>query len=277
MNMESRMTDNSGADGEVKYEVREGIAYITLSRPDKLNALTDGMVLEIQRAFQRFDIDPSAQVAIFHGEGRAFTSGADVRQRQLRPREEMFAFGGPQSPDTKRVMYTVMTETVNWKPVIVAAHGYLLGMGLIIALQCELIVAARSTKLQVTEVSRGIGGSAILELLRHRGAGPFAEEIMLTGRMFTAEEAFQNRLINAVVDEGEHLAVAEDYARQIMQNPPLVVRDTVRVHRWGVDEAWRAARLASDQRHPPLYLSEDFRESALAFAEKRKPRPFQGR
>ena len=81
----------------VRYRVEDRIATITLDRPDKLNAITDQVIREVRLAFQHFDLDPDAFVGILHGEGRAFTSGADVRQRQMRSAEEMQAFG-PAAP-----------------------------------------------------------------------------------------------------------------------------------------------------------------------------------
>ncbi len=257
----------------VQYRVQDGIAYIMLNRPDKLNAISDQVIIEIRRAFQFFDLDRDAQVAIFHGAGRAFTSGADVRQRQLRPKEEMESFG-PAAPDTRR--RDLFFDFVNWKPMISAVHGYVMGMGVGLCLGCDLVVAAASTKLQITEVGRGLNGSTLWALLRFRGAGGFADEVALTGRIFTGEEAARHGVVTRATADGEHLAVAEDYARQILKNPPLAVRAGVRTRRMYMLEAQRLSFMLVEP-NPALHLTQDFQEAAKAFVEKRPPRKFEGR
>jgi len=99
--------------------------------------------------------------------------------------------------------------------------------------------------------------------------------VALTGRFFTAEEAFAAGLINRVAPEGKHLEAARDLAAEVAKNPPLSVRATVRTRRWYMEQIEREVIM---QTAPlKLYLSEDFREAARAFAEKRKPGPFKGR
>jgi len=257
----------------VKYRVQDGIAYIMLNRPEKLNAISDQVIIEIRRAFQYFDLDRDALVAIFHGAGRAFTSGADVRQRQLRPREELESFG-PAAPETRR--RDLFFDFVNWKPIISAVHGYVMGMGVGLCLGCDLVVAATSTKFQITEVSRGLNGSTLWALLRFRGDGGFADEVGLTGRVFTGEEAVQRGVITRATPDGEHLKVAEEFARQILKNPPLAVRAGVRTRRMYMLEAQRLSFTLVEP-SPALHLTHDFHEAAKAFVEKRPPPKFEGR
>src|SRR5271169_5069414 len=171
----------------VEYDCRDQIATLTLNRPDRLNAFSDDLVRHLADALRRFDLDPEAQVAIICGKGRAFSSGADVHQRQLRRREEFLEHGGPQGWGANSA--DLLTRSVNWKPVIAAPHGYAMGLALGIVLECDLIVAEAGTKFQVTETSRGLGGSKYWALLNFRGAAAFATEVTLTGRFFTAEEA----------------------------------------------------------------------------------------
>jgi enoyl-CoA hydratase/carnithine racemase len=257
----------------VEYRVEDGIARIMLNRPDKLNAITDQVIIEIRRAFQFFDLDPEAQVAILHGAGRAFTSGADVRQRQLRPREEIEAFG-PAAPETRR--RDLFFDSINWKPVISAVHGYVMGMGVGLALGCDLVVAAGSTKFHITEVGRGLNASPLWSLMKFRSSSVLVDELVLTGRMFSGEEAARAGLVNRSVADGEHLVVAEDLARQMMKNPPLAVRAGVRTRRMYQQEAQRMAFLLTDP-IPALHLTSDFQEAARAFVEKRSPKKFEGR
>lgn len=257
----------------VLYECKDQIATITLNRPERLNAFTDESVVQLAQAVRRFDIDPDANVAIICGAGRAFSSGADVHQRQLRTKEEFNKHGGPQAWGAHAS--DILTRAVNWKPVITAPHGFAIGMGLGLVLQSDIIVAEEGTKFQVTETKRGLPGSRYWALLDFRSSSAFAVEATLTGRFFTAEEAFEAQIINRVAPKGQYLEVARELAAQINENPPLSVRATVRTRRWYMDQREREAYL---QTNPlKLHLTDDFAESARAFAEKRKPGPFKGR
>lgn len=257
----------------VDYERDGEIVTLTLNRPDKLNAFSDELVGALSDELHRFDMDGEAQIAIISGRGRAFSTGADVNQRQLRSREEFLRLGGPQGRGTHSS--DLLTKSVNWKPVIAAAHGYVLGLSVGIVLECDLIVAEEGTKFQITETSRGLGASKYWGLMHFRGGAAFSMEAALTGRFFTAEEAFQANLINRVAPKGAYLDVARELAGEVIKNPPLSVRSTVRLRRWYMD---RMSREIMHQAAPErLYLTEDFQEAARAFAEKRKPAKFKGR
>src|SRR4051812_31222680 len=213
----------------VEYACADRIATITLNRPDKLNAVSDEVVRQLAEAFRRFDLDPEAEVAILNGSGRAFCSGADVRQRQLRSREEFEKLGGPQGWGTNSA--DLLTHAVNWKPVICAVHGYVLGLGLGLMLESDLIVAAEGTRMQLTETPRGLGASRYWALFQYRAAGAFGDEIALTGRFFTAEEAFEAGIFNRFAPEGKHLEGARELALQVAQKPPPAGRSTGRTPR----------------------------------------------
>ncbi len=261
------------AENLVLYSCEDRIAQLTLNRPEKLNAFNDDLVRHLADALRRFDLDPQAEVAIICGAGRAFSSGADVQQRQLRRREEFLQHGGPQGWGANSA--DLLTRSVNWKPVIAAPHGYAMGLALGIVLECDLIVAEAGTKFQITETSRGLGGSKYWALLNFRGAAAFAAEVALTGRFFTAEEALAAGVINRVAPTDRHLETARELASEVAKNPPLSVRATVRTRRWYMDQIGREVTM---QTAPlKLYLTEDFHEAARAFAEKRKPGPFKGR
>lgn len=266
------MTDTKSST-LVSYERDGEIVTLTLNRPEKLNAFSDELVGALSDALHRFDIDDEAQIAILNGRGRAFSTGADVKQRQLRSREEFLRLGGPQGRGTHSA--DLLTKAVNWKPVVAAAHGYVLGLSVGIVLECDLIVAEEGTRFQITETSRGLGAGRYWGLMHFRGGGAFTMEAALTGRFFTAEEALAANLINRVAPKGAHLDVARELAREVLKNPPLSVRSTVRTRRWYMD---RMSREIMYQTAPErLYLSEDFQEAARAFSEKRKPGKFRGR
>lgn len=256
----------------IRYERRDRIATISFNRPDKLNAFTDQMVMRLAEVLHEFDIDPEADVAVLRGEGRAFSSGADVRQRQLRGEAELKKLGGAQGWGAHAA--DLFARAINWKPVIAAPHGFAVGLGLGMILESDLIVAEEGTRMQVTETSRGLAASRYWALLAFRGLRSFATEVTLTGRFFTAGEALAAGVVDRVAEKGQHLEAAYALARQVAENPPLSVRATVRTRRWYMDQAEREAYL---QTNPlKLHLTEDFKESARAFAEKRKPGPFRG-
>ena len=261
------------SDDLIRYECRDRVATIAFNRPEKLNAFNDFMVMRLARVLHEFDIDPEADVAILRGMGRAFSSGADVHQRQLRSDEELKRHGGSQGWGAHAA--DLLTRAINWKPIIAAPHGFAVGLGLGMVLESELVVAEEGTKFQVTETSRGLAGSRYWALLSFRGAGSFATEATLTGRFFTAEEALKAGIVDRVAPKGQHLSVAQEMARQIAANPPLSVRATVRTRRWYMDQAEREAYLQTTPLK--LHLTEDFKESARAFAEKRPAGPFKGR
>jgi enoyl-CoA hydratase/carnithine racemase len=256
----------------IDYREANGIAYITFNRPEKLNALTDDMIVDLKQVLYRFDDSPDAMVAILSGNGRAFCSGADVRQRQLRSHEEMIRLGSPQGRGSH--LDELMYRFVNYKPIITAVHGYVLGAGLYIAMLSEFIVAAEGTRFQVTETGRGWSATNFTALLSQRATGGFTDEVMLTGRFWDAEEAYRNNAINRLAPHGKHLEVAERLALdEIMPNPPLAVRAIVEDRRGRLEQLELQARRTQNTR---LHLTEDYHESALAFAEKRKP-TFHGR
>jgi enoyl-CoA hydratase/carnithine racemase len=257
----------------VEYTCEDHVVTLTLNRPEKLNAFSDELVVALNDGLRRFDADPEAFVAIITGRGRAFSSGADVQQRQLRSREEFQRLGGPQGFGANSG--DLLTKSVNWKPVIAAPHGYVLGLAVGIVLESDLIVAEAGTKFQITETPRGLGGAKYWALMQFRGASAFGTEVALTGRFFTAEEALAAGLINRVAPTGTYLDAARELARAVCQNPPLSVRATVRSRRWYLDQL--AREIAMQTAPLKLYLSEDFQEAARAFAEKRKPGPFKGK
>ena len=165
-------------------------------------------------------------------------------------------------------------QTVNWKPVIAAVHGYVLGAGFGLAMACDVIVAAEGTQFQIREVQRGIAGAQHWATTWFWGGGRMATEIALTGRYFSAEEAGQLGIVNRVVSQDQVVTAAEALAEEIMTNPPLSVRANVRVTRWF------ARRMEEECTYYTgglgLHMTEDFRESAQAFMEKR-PANFKGR
>jgi enoyl-CoA hydratase/carnithine racemase len=260
-------------DDLVCYSCDGRIARIALNRPEKLNAVNNALMLRLAEAFRRFDDDVEADVAVLCGNGRAFSAGADVREGQMRTREELERSVDPMGLGTP--FANLLTHAVNWKPVIAAVHGYALGLALGLILECDLIIAEERTQFQVTETSRGLGGYRHWARLKARGAAAFADEVSLTGRTFVAEEAFAAGVLTRVVPEGKVMEAALDLAAALVKNPPLSVRETVRIRRWHVNHLVREVAFQTES--TKLHLTEDFAEAVRAFAEKRQPGPFKAR
>src|SRR6266542_5688777 len=200
----------------VRYEKKGAVCHIILNRPQKLNAANDQLVEDVNDALFEFDADADLQVAILAGAGRAFCSGADVQQRQLRSPEEMRRLGGPAG---RRSRENGLGDTVNWKPVIAAVHGYALGLGYSLAQSCDLVIAAAGTRFQISEAQRGLGGAQHWVATWFWTGSRFANEVAPTGRMFSAEEGLQHGMVNRVVPQAELIATAEALAGQIIDNP----------------------------------------------------------
>ena len=257
----------------VDYARQGYVATITLNRPEKRNAFNADLVRALHKALTEFDRDPDARVAILVGAGPAFSSGADVLERQQRSPDDFSRLGGPQEPDAHTG--DLLVRSVNWKPVIAAVHGVVMGLGIGVAFECELVVADIDTRFQITETPRGLGGARFWSLLHTCGGAALATEVALTGRFFSAEEARQAGLVCKVAAQGKVLEAARELADQIAANPPLSVQCTVRVRRWLLDQAQRTAVAFTEPMK--LYLTDDFRESVAAHVEKRKPKEFKGR
>lgn len=262
------MNDSSA----IEYSCKDRIATIAFNRPEKLNAIDDDFIRELIQTLRRFDSDQDADVAVLCGNGRAFSSGADVQKRQLRSREEFLRMGGMSTDEIDP--YQMLVRSKQWKPVIAAVHGYALGMALVLSLKCEFLIAAEGTRFQCTETPRGLSGAIIWALLHDKGAEAFATDVTLTGRFFTAEEAYAAGAIYSVTPAGQHREVAYALAAKIAANPPLGVRSAVRVRRFHIEALQRG--VLSHVEPLKLHLTNDFQEAAQAFSQKRKAGPFRG-
>jgi enoyl-CoA hydratase/carnithine racemase len=255
-------SDTLALDGTVSYAADSGgIAEIVLRRPAKLNAIGDVMAAELRERLQQFDLDDAAGVAILSGEGRAFCAGADVKRHERSTEDRLKAKVNDQRRD-------LMNSALNWKPVIAAVHGYVYGFGLSLALRADIIVAGRDARFQVAEIPRGLSGSTLWAALKFRGLGSFADDVVLTGRGFSAEEALAGGVINAVVDEGQHVEEGRRWAQRILANPQGAVRDSVRTRRWYAQSFLREAQILS-QPHPDLHESQDFKSRVKDFSTRK--------
>jgi enoyl-CoA hydratase/carnithine racemase len=177
-------------------------------------------------ALHRLDSDDTAQIGILFGQGRSFSSGGDVSERLQRSMDE-----GTTSGRTNE--HAAFTSCANWKPVIAAVQGYCLGHAFGTALYCDHLVATRDAQFELTEIRLGLPTAPFLPRL---GLPAFAREVAMTGRRFSAQEAWDAGIVTRLVDEGQHLRAAEELARQILENPQWAVRQNVRTRRLVIDE-----------------------------------------
>ena len=216
----------------IDYEVRNRIAYIAFCRPEKHNALRDEDIADLIEAIEKLDDDERADIGIIHGRGRSFSSGADVAERLQRSIEE-------QGSRNRTSEFDSILSSKSCKPLIAAVHGYCLGHALGTALLCDLLVAEQCTKFRAPETALGIPLPGLWFQLGHNS---FASDVTMTSRYFTGEEAARMGLVTRLVDDGTHLACAEEIANSILENPQGAVRELVRVRRTAVANMLREAR-----------------------------------
>ncbi|TDE35662.1 crotonase/enoyl-CoA hydratase family protein [Antarcticimicrobium sediminis] len=246
----------------VIYEVSEGVAVITLNRPQAKNAIDAATAQAIEAAMDRLEADPSVRVGILTGAGGTFCSGMDLK-----------AFLRGEVVVTPRRGFAGIASCPPPVPLIAAIEGYSVAGGFEIALSCDLIVASRAAQFGLPEVRRGLVATAG-GMLRIPGLLPpnVAHELVLTGRMASAQEMAGYGLVNRLVDEGEALQGAKALAAEIAANGPVAVRTSKAVMRqslhWSQDEMFER----QDEAARPVFTSEDAKEGARAFAEKRAPR-----
>jgi len=256
----------------IQYEKKERIAYLTINRPDVMNAINPPAAQEMARAWEDFNQDPETWVAIVTGAGdRAFSAGMDLRYRppegQDRVQFPEGGFGGLTNPRHAKV----------WKPVIAAVNGYCLGGGLELAMACDIIVAADSAQFGLPEARRGIlPGAGGMHRLPRQIPFRIAVGYMLTGKSMPAAEAYQWGLINEVVPAGELMAAAEKWAGEILECAPLSVRAIKQAALLGLDLPLEEAYNTQFEAQKATQGSADGVEGRTAFAERRKP-IWQGR
>ena len=209
---------------KVLYEKRNGIGYITLNRPDALNALDDELNDDLWTVWDDFGKDESVHVAILTGAGKAFCSGADLKT--FIPKWEK-----ANMLDVRKNVPTGIAGGITrgqhriTKPIIAAVNGHAIGGGFELALACDIRIASERAKFGVFEVRYGLhqGDGGIVRLVAIAGVAT-ALELTLTGREVTAEEAYRLRLVTRVVPHDNLMATAEQYASMIMNNSQQAIR-----------------------------------------------------
>jgi enoyl-CoA hydratase len=255
----------------VLRERREGVALLTLNRPEQLNALSRAMLGALAARVAELAAEPELRAVVLTGAGRAFAAGADIAEMQrMTPLEaEALSRLGHASLAALEALPV---------PVIAAVNGFALGGGLELALACDFIYAARKAKLGQPEVNLslipGFGGTS--RLPRRVGPG-WARELVLTGEPIASELAERIGLVNRVFDDEAALLEAALAAGQtIAKKGPLAVARAKRVLLEGQDADVRLAHALEQQAFAASFASQDRDEGLAAFVEKRPPR-FRGR
>ena len=245
----------------VLSERRDGVLLITLNRPEARNAVNAAVAEGVAAALDDLDADDALSVGVLTGAGKGFSSGMDLK-----------AFVAGERPYAADRGFAGITQRAADKPLIAAIEGFAVAGGFEIALACDLIVAARDARLGIPEVKRSLvaAGGALIRLPQ-RIPYHLAMELALTGDPIDAERAYELGIVNRLAETGGAVDAALELAGEVARNGPLALKASKRIVQqagdWTQSEAWdRQGEIAG-----PVMVSEDAREGAIAFAEKRDP------
>ncbi|MGE0385581.1 MAG: enoyl-CoA hydratase-related protein [Gammaproteobacteria bacterium] len=248
----------------LRYEVRDRVAWLTLDRPQSLNALNLALFDALEARFRELSADPQVLAAVVHGAGeRAFSTGADLKEA---------------ASGTIDVMDRVERDTWPYvsKPLIAAIHGFCLAGGFELALRCDIRIATPDAEFGMPEPRWCLmGGYGLHHLSRMIPMGE-AMYLQLTGQRIGAQRAHEIGLVQCIVPRSELLGEAARIATAIARNAPLAVQGIKRVVSHGRHLPVEASQKFAAPIERQVYASEDSREGPRAFAEKREPR-WQGR
>ena len=248
------------------FELSDGIARITINRPDKLNALNATVLSELGDAITRVETDAAVRGVILTGAGsKAFVAGADITE---------LAKQNPIEGKARSLLGQQVFRRLErcGKPVIAAVNGFALGGGCELAMACHIRIASDQARFGQPEVKLGIGpgygGTARLPRLVGRGR---ALELLLTGAMIDAAEAYRIGLVNRVVPADKLLEEAQTMLRGIMENGPLAIQACLEAVDAGMEASLDQALLLEANHFGLLSSTADMQEGTTAFLEKRKP------
>lgn len=244
---------------------KDGLGWLTVNRPDKLNALNSETIKELRAAFSAFLDDPDVKAIVLTGTGeKAFIAGADIT--------EFVGLDEAGAKDYARLgqEFTKLVEN-SGKPVIAAVNGYALGGGSEMALACHIRIASENAKLGQPEVKLGIipgfGGTQRLPRLVGKGK---ALELLLSGRTIDAKEALEIGLVNRVVPIAELQAACEALAKEMVANAPLALGYAIAAVNQGLDRTLEDGLALEAEYFKKSFVSADSQEGIKAFLEKRK-------
>ena len=270
---------SDAAASEVRYEVTDHVATLTLDAPERMNTISGVMLTEISDLLRRADRDPDVRCIVLTGAGRAFCAGLDLQAQMAGPKGGLGNLGGGEAFTGEFDLHgapPVVLHNLD-TPTICALNGGAAGYGLDLALGCDIRIAAETAKLNPGFAKRGIlpesGGTWLLP--RMVGYAK-AAEIAFTGRTLTAAESLELGLVNHVVAADELPARTAQLAGEIAANAPLAVRAIKRMMRAAETETFEQNVHHVFLQLLPLLRTDDFTEGVTAFMEKRDP-VFRGR
>jgi len=246
------------------YEKRNGVGYVTVNRPDKLNALNHTVIEELQSCFEAAQGDDEIKAVILRGAGeKAFVAGADINELAVQSPVE----GKETSLRGQKLLDFI--ENLG-KPVIAAMNGYALGGGCELAMACTLRIASESARLGQPEVKLGIipGYAGTQRLPRLVGKGR-ALEIILSGEPISAQEAQRIGLVNQVVPPQELMTAAEKLAQKIIANAPLAIKFALEAVNHGLEMPQAEGEFLEATLFGLCCTTADMKEGTRAFLEKR--------
>ncbi|MCH8108673.1 MAG: enoyl-CoA hydratase/isomerase family protein [Chloroflexi bacterium] len=256
----------------VLYEKRGKIAFVTINRPEAMNALNREVQQGLTDAWQEIESDPDIFVAILTGTGgRAFSAGADLKTVET---GEDSGESPIPVPRASRSLGPSVRELS--KPVIAAIDGYCLAGGLELALACDIRIATEGSQFGCPEVKWSLlhgFGAQIMPFTVHMSN---MMELLLTGEFVDAQEAYRIGLISRVVSKGEHISTAEEITEKICRNAPLAIRATKELAQKRVSQGLEEGMRLYSTLGRLLRTTDDAKEGPRAFAEKR-PSNFKGR
>jgi enoyl-CoA hydratase len=255
----------------LKLEKEPPLAYITINRPEVMNALSNALTEELGQAFDEVEQDEEIRVLIITGAGeKAFMAGADIKEVQ----ERDFVLGRKQTRRRQQVLNKLAEMPI---PVIAAINGFALGAGLEMAIACTLRIASTNAKMGSPEVNLGIipGDGATQRLPRLVGFGR-AMELVLTGGMIDAEEAYRIGLVNKVVPLENLMEEAKKLANLLASKPPLALQYAKEAVNRSLEVGLYEGMAHESYLHALACASEDKKEGVAAFLEKRKAQ-FKGK
>jgi enoyl-CoA hydratase len=247
-------------------EIRDAVAFVTVNRPEKLNALNAAVIAELGDVAERIGKDPAIRGMILTGAGpKAFVAGADIGE---------IAAQGPVDGKARALEGQRVFRKLEQcgKPVIAAVNGFALGGGCELAMACHLRVASEQARFGQPEVKLGIGPGygGTVRLPRLVGKGR-ALELLLTGQMIDAQEAYRIGLVNRVVPADRLMSESEQILRSILENGPLAVQACLEAVDTGLDVGVDEALLLEANLFGLLSGTADMREGTAAFVAKRTP------
>ncbi|ABE40831.1 Enoyl-CoA hydratase [Rhodopseudomonas palustris BisB5] len=253
----------------------DGVDWVTLNRPDSLNALDPELIDALNVYFGQLQRNRDTRVVVLKGAGRAFCAGLDLKQAMARRGERQEPPGVTESLDSqRRIADIVMLMRRCPQPIIALVHGAAAGGGFALALASDIRIAGRSARMNCAFIKLGLGGcdiGASYFLPRLVGVS-VASELILTGRFIEAERALMTGLVSELVEDGQLEAAAQPYVDAMLAASPVGLRLSKECLNMAVDAGSIESVIAMEDRNQVLCSrSEDFDEGISAFLEKRKP------